>query len=364
MKIALVTDTYRPQVNGVVSSVDTIADELEKEHEVHIFAPTKSERAHSFSSFPFYFSPDYRIAYVRAKTLAKTFEEKGIEIVHVHTPFSLGVSGVGAARHLALPAVGTFHTLLPEYTHYISETLGLLLRRFGWRYVTWFYGRFNAVTVPSTPIKESLVKRGLKNVYVIPNAVNVDLFHPGEEPPSGNPRILFVGRLGKEKRLEVLIDAASSVLKEYPEAKFQIIGKGVHGDWYKKLVKEKDLSSNFVFEGYVSFPDLIKAYQECDVFAIPSDTETQGLVTLEAMACEKPVIGANARGLKDVITHEDDGYLFSPGNPSELSNYLLQLLEDDKLRRKMGKRAREKAKEFSAEKIGKQWVKFYSSLLG
>ncbi|KXB09297.1 hypothetical protein AKJ46_00590, partial [candidate division MSBL1 archaeon SCGC-AAA833K04] len=235
MKIALVTDTYHPQVNGVVSSVDTIAEELEKEHEVHIFAPTRSERAYSFNSFPFYLWPDYRIAYVRAKTLAKIFEEKDIEIIHVHTPFSLGVSGVGAARHLTLPAVGTFHTLLPEYTHYISETLGLLLRRFGWRYVNWFYGRFNAVTVPSTPIKESLVKRGLKNVHVIPNAVNVDLFHPGKEPPSSDPCILFVGRLGKEKRLEVLIDAASSVLEEYPKAKFQIIGRGIHEDWYKKI---------------------------------------------------------------------------------------------------------------------------------
>ncbi|KXB01909.1 hypothetical protein AKJ43_02875 [candidate division MSBL1 archaeon SCGC-AAA261D19] len=364
MKIALVTDTYHPQVNGVVSSVDTIAGELKKKHETYLFAPTKAEFAHSFRSFPFYLYPDYRIAFTRPKTLAKIFERNGIEIVHVHTPFSLGASAVGAARHLSLPTVGTFHTLLPEYTHYVSETLELLLRRAVWRYITWFYGRFNAVTVPSTPIKDILVERGLKNVYVIPNAVDVNLFCPGKESPSGDPCVLFVGRLGKEKRLEVLIDAAPNVLEEYPKTKFRIIGKGIHEKWYKKLVKEKNISNNFVFEGHVRFSDLIKSYRECDVFAIPSDTETQGLVILEAMACEKPVVGADARGVKDLITHGVDGYLFQPGNSSELSDYLLSLLEDDKRRRKMGKGAREKAKKFSAERIGNRWANFYSSLLG
>lgn len=363
LRIALVTDTYHPQINGVISSIDTIREELEKEYNVYIFAPTKSGRAQGFNSFPFYFWPEYRIAYVRAKTLAKIFQEKEIEIVHIHTPFSLGVSGVGAARHLNLPAIGTFHSLLSEYNHYISGFSGLLLREFGWSYVTWFYRRFNIVTVPSNSIKEVLLERGLKNVYTIPNAININVFHPGEDPLDSDPRILFVGRLGREKRLEVLIESAKSVLKEYPQVKFHIVGKGIHEDWYKKRVKEKGLSNNFVFKGYVSSQDLIKAYQKCDIFTIPSNTETQGLVALEAMACGKPVVGANALGLKDTITHEVDGYLFQPGDSSELAYYLIQLLDDNKLRREMGRRAREKAKDFSIEKIRVQWINLYSSLV-
>lgn len=363
MKIALVTDTYRPQINGVVSSIDTIKNELEKEHEVYIFAPTKAKEAYSLRSFPFFPYSGYKIAVVRAKTLAKTFEKKDIDLVHVHTPFSLGASGVGAARHLHLPAVGTFHTMLPEYTHYLSKTLGLLLKKFGWKYVTWFYGRFNALTVPSRPIKKSLVERDLENVYVIPNAVDTDHFHPSEEPKNENPTILFVGRIGREKKLEDLIDSAVHVVNEYPKAEFRIIGKGPDKDWYKELVEKRNISDNFFFEGYVESPELLKAYQSCDVFAIPSDTETQGLVSLEAMACGKPVIGANALGLKDVITHEDDGYLFQPGNPDELANYLIKLLGNSKLRRKMGKNARKKAEQFSAERVGKKWIRFYSSLI-
>ncbi|MBS3815626.1 MAG: glycosyltransferase family 4 protein, partial [Hadesarchaea archaeon] len=165
------------------------------------------------------------------------------------------------------------------------------------------------------------------------------------------------------KKLEVLIDSAPDILENYPNAKFRIVGEGIHGKWYREYVEKKGLSENFIFEGYVTQSELIKAYQKCDVFAIPSDTETQGIVTLEAMSCRKPVVGANARGLKDVVSHETDGYLFQPGNSRELSDYLLTLLSDSEKREKMGKEAREKAKQFSSEKIGEKWVNFYSSLL-
>ena len=363
LKIALITDTYHPQVNGVVTSVDMIAGEVGKKHEVQIFAPTKAKGARSFRSFKFYLYPDYRIALVRRRTVAKIFRNEGIDLVHVHTPTSLGIAGLGAARELILPVVGTFHTLLPEYIHYFSGTLAPLLRGLVWRYLVSFYKRCNVVTTPSNPMRDRLVERGLKNVYVIPNAVDVGIFRPGKRPPNKDPCILFVGRLGKEKKIEVLIDAAPKILKEYHRAKFRIVGTGIHEAWYKKLVGEKGLTDSFVFERYLDLSDLIDAYRGCDVFAMPSETETQGLVALEAMACGRPVVGADALGLKDVITHGVDGYLFRPGSSDELANYVLRLLADKGRRKKMGRKAREKAEKFSSKRIGEQWVRFYSSLL-
>lgn len=363
MKIALMTDTYHPQVNGVVNSIDTIADEVGKKHDVHIFAPTEAERARSFRSFTFHPYPDYRIAIFRPRTLVRIFKERDVDLVHVHTPFSLGLAGVSAARNLGLPVVGTFHTMLPEYTHYISRPMGFLLKWLAWRYVRWFYRRCNVVTVPSTPMRDSLAKRKVKNVYVIPNAIDVNIFRPEKRPPNEDSLILFVGRLGREKRLEVLIDAAPLILKEHPRAKFRIVGTGVHEAGYKKLVRRNGLVDSFIFERYLELPDLLRAYQGCDVFAMPSDTETLGLVVLEAMACGTPAVGANALGLRDLITHGADGYLFRPGNSDELAHHVLKLLADDRLRRKMGARAREKAEKFSSKRIGKQWIKFYSSLL-
>ncbi len=357
------TDTYHPQVNGVVSSIDSIAGEVGKKHEVHIFAPTKVKHVHSFRSFAFCISPDYKIAFFRPKMVAKILRKEDIDIVHVHTPFSLGAAGIKAARELTLPAVGTFHTLIPEYTHYISETLGPLLSRLTWKYVTMFYKRCNVVTTPSNPMRERLVERGLKNVYVIPNSVDVGLFRPGERPRNKDPCVLFVGRLGKEKKIEVLIDAAPKILKEYPKARFRIIGTGIYEARYKKLVGKKGLTDSFVFEGYLDLSDLIDAYRACDVFVMPSETETQGLVALEAMACGRPVVGADALGLKDVITHGVDGYLFRPSSSDELANYVLGLLADERRWQKMGKKAREKAEKFSSKRVGEQWIRFYSSLL-
>lgn len=362
MKIALVTDTYHPQINGVVSSIDTLSKELKTEHEVYIFGPTEVGSTKSFSSIPFPLHPDYRIALVRPNNLVEAFRENDIEIVHVHTPISLGAAGLRAARKLNLPSIGTFHTLLTEYTHYISENLSPLLRKIGWKYLSWFYSYFDTVTVPSKPIKEVLERQGIEDVKVIPNSVDINRFSPKESVSDGNC-VLFVGRVGKEKKLEVLIDAAVRLRKKHPKTKFRVVGKGPDKEYYEKLVEKRDLSENFVFEGYVSESELIKAYRGCDIFAMPSDTETQGLVVLEAMACGKPAVGANARGIKDVINHGEDGYLFEPGKSKSLSTYLSRLLENRELRLEMGKRARGEAKEFSAEKIGEKWIRLYSSLI-
>jgi len=363
LKLALVTDTYHPQVNGVVSSVDSIAEEVGREHEVRIFAPTNARNAQGFRSFTFPPYPDYRIAFVGPKTIGEIFVREGIELIHVHTPFTLGLAAVSAGKRLLLPIVGTFHTLLPEYTHYVYGRWGGLLRGLAWRYVSCFYRRCTVVTTPSNPMREVLVGRRLENVHVISNAVNVDLFSPRERPPNQDPVILYVGRLGREKRVEVLINAAPRILEQFPQAMFQVVGRGVQGRFYEEMVREKGLNGNFRFEHYLSPTDLVDAYRGCDVFVIPSDTETQGLVALEAMACGKPVVGADAAGLKDVITPEVDGYRFAPGDSGDLSQCVLRLLADASLRQKMGANARQKAEGFSQSRIAGQWMGLYSSLL-
>ena len=365
MKVALVTDTYHPQVNGVVSSVDSIVEEVGKEHEVRIFAPTNAKNAQGFRSFTFQPYPDYRIAFVGPKTIGEIFVREGIDLIHVHTPFTLGLAAVSAGKRLLLPIVGTFHTLLPEYTHYVYGRWGGLLRGLAWRYVSCFYRRCAVVTTPSNSMREVLVGRHrLTNVHVISNALNVDTFSPQDRPSNQDPVILYVGRLGREKKVEVLIDAAPRILGKFPRAVFRVVGRGVQGKLYEGMVRKKGLNGSFRFEHYLSPPDLVDAYRGCDVFVIPSDTETQGLVALEAMACGKPVVGADAGGLKDVITPEVDGYRFVPGSSEDLSRCVLELLADDDLRQKMGANARRKAEGFSQKKIAEQWMSLYSSLLG
>ncbi len=365
MKLALITDTYHPQVNGVVSVVDAIAQDVGKECDVKILAPSGAGRngVHAFRSFSFHPYPEYRIAAVGPSTVGRIFAEEGIDIVHVHTPFTLGLVGVAAAKRMGLPSVGTFHTMLPEYTHYVYGRIGFLLKGLTWRYVSCFYRRCSVVTTPSHPIKEALLRHGLKDVRVISNAVNVDTFCPRDAEPHADPVILFVGRLGKEKRIEVLINAAPLILERYHRARFMLVGTGVQETFYRKMVKAKGLSDSFIFRRYLSLPELITAYRECDIFVLPSDTETQGLVALEAMACGKPVVGADAGGLKEVVNHGVDGFRFPPGDSVRLAGYTLTLIDDEALRRRMGEEARKKAENFTSVKIARQWVDFYLSLL-
>lgn len=362
------TDTYKPQTNGVVSSIDTISGAIESRgHKVEIFAPTGGDKTNTFLSVPSKIGKDYRIAILRSRSLRNKFKEKGIDLVHIHTPFTLGVAALSASRKEKLPAVGTFHTLLSEYTHYVSESLpdrfmNLFVRGI-WKYVIEFYSRFEILTVPSAPIKEMLSEKGLENIHVLPNAVDIEHYRPAGEPKNGSPKLLFVGRIGKEKRLEVLVGAAPRIIKEYPDAEFVVVGEGEHRGYYEDLAEDSGVGDWFDFRGHIPEGELIREYQSCDVFVIPSDTETQGLVALEAMACGSPVVGANARGLRYTISHGSDGFLFPPGSSSELSRYVLELLGDDDLRLEMAVNARRKAEKFSADRIGDKWIDFYSRVL-
>ncbi len=334
---------------------------------MEIFAPSGDEGTNTSRSIPFVFNPEYEIGLSRGKSLEDEFDQKKIDLVHIHTPFSLGAAALRASRNRELPAVGTFHTLLSEYIHYVSESIPDfikdLLIKGTWKYVTEFYKKFEIVTAPSTPIKERLMEKGIKNIFVLPNAVDADHYHPADDEEKKDSFVLFVGRIGKEKKLEVLIEAAPKILEEFPELDFEIIGKGLHKNWYQNLVKERGLEDKFNFRGYVAEEELVKSYQNCDVFVIPSDTETQGLVALEAMACGSPVVGARAGGLKYTISHGSDGFLFSPGSTSELSKYVIKLLKNEEMRTEMGRKAREKAEKFSAERIGDRWIDFYSKIL-
>jgi len=363
VRLALVTDTYRPQVNGVVSTVDSIARAVGDEIEVRIFAPTNGDGEPMFRAVTFRPYPDYKIAVVRPETLTRRLIEEQIDLVHVHTPLSLCAACVVAARRLGIPVVGTYHTMISEYTHYVFRRCPVLLEGLAWRYASYFYRRCRVVTAPSRAVLEMLLENGVESVRLIPGFVDVDLFTPGPRRENDHNTVLFVGRLDREKRVETLIRAAVQVLKEIPRCEFRLVGTGVLEEHYRDLVRSMGMADNFTFDRFLDTEELVEAYRSCDVFVMPSDTETLGLVALEAMACGKPAVGADAWGLRDVITHNVDGLRFPPGDDAELAAQLVRLLGDGEMRLRMGLKAREKAKSFSYSRIGRRWVSLYNSVL-
>ncbi len=379
MKIAFFTDTYLPNRDGVVISILALRKALEKlGHEVFIFCSgsmqTKERNTNDhvfyYASIPFKPYPDYKVAFF--PFLSKREVEKlGIQLVHSHGLATVGWAAVWAARSLNLPIVTTFHTLIPEAVHYIArsnKTKGFA-KRIAWRYVNFYLKRSDAVIVPSHVIKNLLIKHGLeKDIYVIPSGIDVERFNPDVygEPTreslgvkDGN-LVLYVGRLVKEKNLDVLIKAVPKVLKELSNCRFVVAGKGPASEYYKNIVIENNLEENIIFQGYVEDEDLVRYYAASDVFVFPSKFETQGLTALEAMACGKPVVGADFLTLKEIVRDGYNGYLFNPDDPDDCAKKIIKTINEKSA---MSKNARQTALEYSVEKCTDKLLKVYENCL-
>ncbi|MBI2584034.1 MAG: glycosyltransferase [Candidatus Aenigmarchaeota archaeon] len=326
MKIAFFTDTYKPQVNGVVTSIELFSRQLQKEgHEVHIFAPTGyGKKVHKMPSFGFSPYPGYRIGIPLSEKLLWKFKEFNFDIIHVHTPISLGAVGIGMAKHLDIPVVGTFHTMLPEYMHYLGKLMGIkgiksVAKKGAWKYCAWFHNRLNAVMAPSEQTARVLKRHGVKKpVIVVPTGI--DMRRIGNAKKKREKSILHVGRITREKSIETIIDA----LAELPEeVTLRIASSGPHAAELRKYVIEKGLKKRVKFLGYLSNEELDREYKSAGVFVIASKTETQALVLLEAALRGLPVVALEAPVTGDFVRENQIGIV---SKKDELPRNITQIL--------------------------------------
>ena len=377
MKLAFFTETYLPNKDGVVTSILSSKKELERKgHEVFIFCAgsrkakreNKDPRAFYYFSAPFAPYPDYRIA------LFPFFSEKkvkrlGVKLVHSHGMATMGLEALRVSRSLKLPCVGSFHTLIPEATHYVASASAVkkITKRIAWKYLKWYYNKCDLVITPSRIVKEMLEEHKVKNVQVVPNGVDVKRFHPRLNGSAirkkyslgKSPVVLHVGRLVLEKNLDVLIDAALLILEEQPDCRFLIVGSGPAEKHYKEAVKRNGVSHAFTFTGFVPDEVLPSVYAAADVFAFPSKFETQGLVGLEAMACGKPVAGARYLAVKEIVDDGKNGFLFNPDDSEDCAEAILNTLEQ---RRNLSANARKTAEKYSIPKCTAKLLKAYEQV--
>jgi 1,2-diacylglycerol 3-alpha-glucosyltransferase len=377
MRIAFFTDSYLPQRDGVVSTIVNFRKELEKEgHEVFIFAAgsRKDKRenrdAHVFyhTAIPFRPYPDYKVVLFPVRSLAKVRSLK-VDMIHTHSMAGMGVAAYASAKALGKPLVGTFHTLLPEATHYISRHS--MVRRIGkrllWNYLRLYYNRCGTVMVPSKWIGELIASKGIRNSVVVPPGIYPERFARGngnafrEKHGLGKaPVIMYVGRVAEEKNLETLIKSAIFVLEEMPKAKFVIVGKGPAQKNYAELARRQGIGRSFVFTGFVKDEELPDAYHACDVLAFPSTFETLGMVALEAMACGKPVAAADYGPLREVVRENVNGGLFNARSAEQCAEAIVRVY---KARRRFAPACRKTAAEYAAGKSVRKLVQVYEKAL-
>lgn len=377
MKIAFYTDTYHPTMDGVVRSIDLSREELiNRGHRVYVFSPGNKEfvklsgenDVYYYDSIPFKPYPKYRLAIKFPPS--KFIQKAGIDIIHSHGMGSMGFAGRRTAKKLKIPLVGTFHTLIQYATHYLFKNKHLqdISQDIAWKYLRWYYNSCDITIVPTKTIASLVKKNGFKNVHVIPNGVDLKRFQNDNikcsremwDLEKDDPTFLFLGRLVKEKNLDVLIKGAKYMRKELPNMKILIAGEGPAKEYYIDLARRHKVEKYVKFLGFVPEEKIAELYKCSDVFVFPSKFETQGLSGIEAMANGKPIVGANYLAIKELVKDDKNGYLFDPDDPKDCAEKAIKAYHN---KEKLSKGSLRLVQKYSIENTTNQLLEIYEKLL-
>ncbi len=382
LNIAFYSDAYLPSVDGVVSSILTFREELERRgHSVYVFSSAnsrnkkryESKRVFLYPGMKFKPYPQYSVALFPYNSVIKLNELKA-DIVHAQTPMVMGFAGLMGAKLLRYPLVSSFHTLVTNKpiidTYYPKNRhLKKLAATSVLRYTKFFYKQCDRVIAPSHTINRMLRRYGIQRVDTVPNCIDTSRLNPKVDG-SGvreflgiKPReksILYIGRLSREKKLEVLLNATKVLLKKDKNIKLIVGGTGPAEQHYRELAKGLGIMSNTKFIGFVSPKNLPKVYASSDVFCLPSTFETQGVVLLEAMAIGKPVVGADYLAIKELIKNGKNGEKFRPGDYTGCAKKIEKVLNNTAHYKHD---AVNTAAEFSKEKVTGKLLDVYNSVL-
>lgn len=359
MRVALFTDTYLPQVNGVSRTLSRLVEHLGASgHEVALVSPrTRGEREPSgvtlhlrLPGVPLPVYPELLLTRPLSRWEGRLLTSFNPHVVHCATESVVGWSGRRWALKNRRPLVTSFHTNFPAYA--AEYRLGVAMP-LAWHLLRRFHAPAHRTFCPSGHTLGELRDRGFHDrVAVWSRGVDTDVFNPErrnqafreELAPGAQVLLLYVGRLAGEKRLDVLMDAFARV-RQRAEHRVGLLVVG-DGPLAPKLRRRQMPGVHFV--GYLTGDELGRAYASSDIFAFPSDTETFGNVALEAMASGLPVVGVRKGGVQDVVDHHHTGLLVAPRDPEALADGLLELIEAPALRRRMGAAAR-------AVAVTRQW---------
>lgn len=372
MKIAIFTDTFVPEVNGVAKTLKRFTDYLAKNNiEYRVFAPQSatekdvfSDYVYSIKSLPFYLYPDCRIALPNLLQLREEVQQFQPDIIHVTTPFNMGLTGLHLARKLQIPVVGSYHTDFDKYLDYyhlqfLSEML--------WKYMRWFHKPLRKIFVPSSHTLQQLRQRGFTNLSIWPRGIDPTVFHPDYDHETIRTKyhikekyvLTYVGRIAKEK--DVLL------LPEIAEMLPNHIKYNVHwlvvGDGPMRKELEDIAPGNMTFAGFVEGEELANIYAASDLFVFPSPTETFGNVMLESLACGTPVVGANAGGVKTIVQNGITGILCEEKDVTEFVQAITSLLTRKHTRKLMGENSVRYAQSQSWDKILRNLLMEYEEAL-
>lgn len=392
MNIAIFTDTFEPQVNGVVSYVVDMAGYLVRHgHNVLVVAPKLGRlhpirlskypfKVHLVSSVPAGVYPDLRISLPNLPQTMSVIRRFKADIIHVNHPFTLGLDGIAVAKIMHIPAVVTFHSFYLDSDMIKNMKFeGLIKIVSGLKHPlsklnSSIHNFSDMVICPSKEGQRELIRYGLKKPsVVIPNGIRVSEIQRRKIDvaklrrrfglPQGAHTAVFVGRVAADKSINVLLRAWKKVIGAIPNAHLLIIGFGPMEQSLKKLAVRLGVRDNVRFLGKVERQDLLKSglYRLGEIYVSASKIENQSIAMIEAMAHGLPIVGVAVRGTKELVTNKT-GILVTPDNPAELAKAVVSLFSRSGQRTTLARNSQDAAKQFDSEMTGRQLVAVYKKL--
>ncbi|MBO9598456.1 MAG: glycosyltransferase family 1 protein [Cohnella sp.] len=348
MRLALFTDTYSPEINGVAKTLERwIAYLRRKGIECIVFAPARpkeeevaAKSAERLTSLPFFLYPECRLALPRSPEAERKLMAFKPTVIHVATPFGTGIAGRSLALKHGIPLVASHHTHFARYLPYYNiQWLGKLL----YRYLQWFHRPCRTIYVPSESVLEDCRNEGWSSLEVWSRGVDSEVFHPFVDReelfkaaglPPNRFVVLYAGRIAPEKQPEVAVEAVARFVAESgADVELVVAGDGPEMADMKALSAKRRLRARFL--GSVSHRTLQQWMASSDVMLFPSATETFGNVVLEAMACGLAVIGANGGAVPDTIRDGYNGLLGAPGDADDFAAKLAYLYHQPSVRARL-----------------------------
>jgi phosphatidylinositol alpha 1,6-mannosyltransferase len=371
LRVALVTSSYNFIADGVALTLNRLVGWLEAQDViVKVFAPTADKPAFvhkgelvSVPSFPLPGRPEYRLALGMAGFVQRQLLDFRPDVIHVAVPDFLGLAALKLAQKHGIPAVASYHTRYETYLRHYWYLAWLERPLKG--YLRWFYSQCREVYVPSESVREALLADGLKdNFKPWPRGIDTARFDPAKRSTAWRARhgigadetvVLHVSRLVREKRLDTLTAALNGITAPHRAV--------IVGDGPDRGLAERALP-HAIFTGFLNGEELAAAYASSDLFVFPSDSESFGNVTLEAMASGLPCVCADATGSRSLVVFGETGYLAPADDAGAFAGFLTALVNDEALRRRMGAAARARALTFSWDETMVRMLGYYRALPG
>ncbi|WP_423363144.1 glycosyltransferase [Mycoplasma sp. P36-A1] len=388
MRVAIFTDTYSPDINGVVTSVRILEEELKKnKHEVYIVTSsnnTRITREGNLIKLPGISIKKlygYNLSGFYSRNVIQYLHNLDLNIIHAHTEYGVGIFARIAARQLDIPLVYTYHTMYEDYTHYVTKyTNGHFekpLKKLIDTGTKFYADNTTELIVPSFKTADALLRYGVNNtINVIPTGIDLskfkkDLYTEEQLQEVRNAYnikkddfvVINIGRIAPEKNTDEIVKAFIEIKKQnINNVKLLIVGDGPSLETIKKMIVDNKLEEIVYTVGKVVHEKVAMMYQCANVFVSTSTSETQGLTFIEAMASGLPVICRYDKNLESLVIEDKTGYYIDSYN--ELASKILQLSNIDKQTyEKLVENALNKSTEYSSELFYKQIMVVYNNAI-